>query len=207
MAKQRKANRVVLDVIEGNDPAYQLYVSLGFEQFDTGIELIYTRSTPPVECPLPTGYTLKGLTRANWRPNYELLKRVTPSNVQSYLPVEESHYQVGFMERMLASIFESGIRTKRVGVHTADGDIVAIANYSARTRPGGVNGLSVTIDPEHPMLAPYLIYSLLNEIMRIAPGRTTEMRLQSWSVPVIDVAKLAGFEQRKAGNRMGLALN
>jgi GNAT superfamily N-acetyltransferase len=206
MAKSRKAKRVILDVIEGNDPAYQLYLSLGFEQFDYGAEFVYSRPTPPADCPLPEGYTVKALTQANWRPTYELVKRITPPNVQSYLPVEESRYRVGLIERVLMPIFETGTRTKRIGVYSSGREIVATANYSARTRPGGVNGLSVTVDPAHSLLASYVIHSLLNEITRIAPGRNIEMRLMSWLAPTIEAAKTAGFEQRMAGNRMGLTL-
>lgn len=206
-AKARKAKRIILDVIDGNDPAYQLYRSLGFEAFDYGIELNYSRQSPPVECPLPDGYTIKSLARTDWQPNYQLAKRLTPLNVQRYFPVEEVRYRVGLLQWILTPIFEIGARHKWLGVYTMNGALVATANYAARTRPGGLNELSVTVDPIHNVLAAYLINALLNEIMQIAPGRVTEMRLQSWLAPVIDAAKAAGFEQRLAGHRMGLILS
>ncbi len=205
-AKARKAKRIILDVIDGNDPAYQLYVSLGFEPFDYGLELNYSHPSPPAECPLPDGYTIKRLTLAEWQPSYQLAKRLTPLNVQRYFPVEAARYRVGLLQRLLAPLFEIGARHTRLGVYMTNGEIAATANYAARTRPGGLNELSVTVDPAHSALAAYLIHSLLNEIMQIAPGRVTEMRLQRWSVPVIEAAKAAGFEQRLAGHRMGLVV-
>lgn len=206
IARERGAKRVILDVINGNDPAYQLYARLGFVQFDYGIELNYSRPMLPAECPIPNGYTIKHLTRTDWQPTFELVKRITPPDIQIYLPVEESRYRVGPVERVLVPVFESGIRTKRIGVYSPHAEIVAAADYSARIRPGGVNGLSVTLDPAHQALAPYLITSLLNEIIHIAPGRNVEMRVMSWSAAVVEAAKSAGFEQRMAANRMGLKL-
>ena len=207
IAVERGAKRVILDVIDGNDPAYQLYVSLGFVKFDYGVEFNYSHLTRPVECPFPAGYTIKPLARADWRPSYELARRITPPDIQRYLPVEESRYRVGTVERMLAPIFESGIYAKRIGIYAPPGKIVATANYAARMRPGGINSLSITLDPAHNVLAPFLIASLLNEIIRIAPKRNIEMRVMSWSAAVMDAATAAGFEHRMAGNRMGLKLN
>ena len=129
------------------------------------------------------------------------------ADVQRYFPVEEARYRVGPLQRILAPLFEIGACHKRLALYTANGEIVATANYAARTRPGGVNDLSVSVDPAHSALAAYLIHSLLNEIIHIAPGRATEMRLQSWSAPVIEAARTAGFEQRLAGHRMGLILS
>jgi ribosomal protein S18 acetylase RimI-like enzyme len=55
-ARAQRARRVRLDVIAGNAPAYELYVSLGFAHFASSTTLQCDAPSPAAESSLPDGY-------------------------------------------------------------------------------------------------------------------------------------------------------
>lgn len=205
-AKAGGAHRVTLKVIDGNDPAADLYRKLGFEKFDTGVELSGHQLLMPVCSALPGGYTIKQTANSEWRPQYELAKRITPAVAQRYEPVEETRFRLTWAVRALDALLSRGYRNKRIAVYSEAGDVVAFARYSARLKTGAVNALSIMVDPAHSGLSPYLVRSLVGEILTISPGHTISFRANSWNQALIDAALEIGFAIRRVGNSMGLLL-
>src|SRR5215217_3701379 len=57
--RRRKAQLAFLDVVAGNDPAFNLYKELGFEPFKQSSEYHYQSNTSIAAVSLPAGYKLK----------------------------------------------------------------------------------------------------------------------------------------------------
>ena len=70
----------------------------------------------------------------------------------------------------------------------------------------GFSELLLRLDPNCPEIAPYIIGSMLHQIMTLAPTRRVEVSIPFWMESAIEAAKDAGFEERLAYHRMGLVL-
>lgn len=206
LARRNKATMVWLDVIPGNVPAYKLYENLGFVHYDSAVELEQNGATTPAAIPLPQGYRLEQTTQFDWRPRFELAKRVTPNNVQVFEPVTEDQYKVPLLIRPIAMLFSriGGSRRVPFWVYAPDGQVVGSISYSARTSPGGVNSLGAKLDPAHGHIAPALVSFLLNEIARQSPGRRIDTTSQQWQPAITDALCKVGFTVRNEMHRMGL---
>ena len=206
LARKHSADQVVLQVIDGNTPAFDLYRSLGFVLYDTGIELTTHQTTTPPHIPLPGGYVINAIPMRNWRPRYELARRITPAEVQRFEPITEARFRTTWIQLLLPKLFGSGEQTRRIAAYDAAGTTVAFARYSCRLRPGGVNAVSILLDPAHAALAPHLVSSLVTDIITSSPGRKIDFQVRGWNQALIDAALAIGFSKRMAGNSMGLCL-
>jgi len=68
--KAKKAVSVVLDVIDANLPAYQLYTSLGFEHFSGNLDLEFTPTGVFPEPDIPSEYRLMPASFFDWEIRY-----------------------------------------------------------------------------------------------------------------------------------------
>lgn len=94
LARKHHAKGVLLDVIAGNTPAYDLYANLGFAHFTSSVQVRHAAPTPTTpastaEVRLPPGYATTALSSQAWRPYFELARRITPPEVQRYRPATE----------------------------------------------------------------------------------------------------------------------
>ncbi len=207
-ARQRGAHAVILDVLEGNVPAYSLYANLGFEAYSGRAELSYEPDGAPVPQPFPDGYTWDVRPIMDWRSRYELAQRITPEHVQRYQPVEEGGYrQPTFFRPIFPIIFRAmGSRPLPYLLRDRQGQIVAVVSAQVRTRKGGVNGLELLFDPQHAAAAPALLTALLQKVAEHSPGRRVECTVPHWQQPLIEAALALGFHKRSDMHRMGLLL-
>jgi GNAT superfamily N-acetyltransferase len=208
LVRARGGRLVLLDVIDGNEPAYKLYQSLGFETY-TGtlaLELESPSALPALD--LPKGYTQEVVSPFEWQPRYSLAQRITPEHVLTYEPVEERRYRRPPIARLMMPLFlkADGLKAECFTVQTRSGQVVAHGRGEARTREKGRNEITVRLDPEHPDLAPYLIQYLVRWVEGQSPGRIVETWLPEWQSDLAEAAKDAGFAQRTRNHRMGLVL-
>lgn len=207
LAKARGAKQIVLDVINGNLPAYKLYQDLGFQHYASKKQLDYETSTSiPPAGPLPAGYTLQTRKLGEWQPRFELAKRTTPPEVQVYEPVEEKNFKMPWLARPIIPLFVrvAGMKEVSYKVQTEDGCVVAVVGYSARKKQGGVNMLRLQIDPQHSHLAPSLIQRMVAEIQQISPGRRIEFSARSWQNDSVEAAQALGFTCRVEYHTLGM---
>ena len=85
--------------------------------------------------------------------------------------------------------------------------VIARIRCEVRQRAGGINSMSIRLDPAHDSLAPYLVGSLLAQILEQAPGRRIVLDLPEWQTGVLQAAQAVGFEERFRFHRMGLRLD
>ncbi len=203
--------RAILGVIDGNLPAYTLYESLGFVHYDGDIIFhMLPEETPPVPAPeLPDGYVQAPLGRFDWQPRYELERRIAPSRLVAYEPVEVGRFRQPAMMRALWPLLQlaQGMREEEIALYTAgEGQIVARGRTTIPTRGKGANQFSARLDPAHAELAAYLMGFLLHEVTRRSPGRRVETVAAQWMEPVVVAAGAAGLHRRMEFCRMGIVL-
>ncbi|NLX08938.1 MAG: GNAT family N-acetyltransferase [Chloroflexi bacterium] len=204
LARQRGARAISLDVVADNLPAYALYDRLGFVHYTGRAELVHEGGALLPESTLPDGYTLQRGTVTDWRPRYSLAQRITPDAVQQYTPVEADYFRQSSLLRALAPLIQRamGNRVDVFKVH-AQGQIVASGIVTARLHPGGMNSLSILLDPAHAALAPAFVDCLLRHVLTLSPGRRTELSVPHWQPDVIAAALAAGFVKRCDTATMG----
>lgn len=209
LIRQHGGKKAILSVIDGNLPAYTLYESLGFEHYDSSIEFSLKPEQAPPAPTLPEGYVQAPLARFDWRPRYELEKRISPENLHKYEPVEEGRFRYPALMRLLLPLvlFAQGTQEEDFIIRTAASEqIVARGGYSVPKRGQGVHSLRVRLDQAHPQLAPYLVQHSLHAVTTANPGLRVELSVPRWMEAVVSVAQEAGFQRRMEYCRMGLEL-
>ncbi len=197
-ARERKSTALTLDVIAENFPAVTLYSSLGFVRYEDTLTLSHAQDTPVSAPELPAGYTMSDTSFANWRPRYELAKRITPEEIAALAPVKEAEYRVSSTERIAAALIGrlSGDRHLQLVIRAPDGVVIAAARYIARTHPGGITQCWPLLDPTHATLAQFLVKALRQMLQQQSPGRRMEMTIPGWQQALIAAAQAEGFTER-----------
>ena len=204
--RHRKAKVAFLDVVMGNDPAFKLYQEMGFEAFTSSSEYHYQKDVPITALPLPDGYELKALSRWDWQTNFALAKRITPEHVTRYEPVTEGRFRIPAIMPLFGILFESagGGHSEHFAIYSPDDQIMGVGQYSYRTRAGGINFASISIDPNHPQLADLCLRHILATIQNASPGRRVQLNFEDWQATLIQAAEALGCEKRFGARRMGL---
>lgn len=206
-ARGRGARRILLDVVQGNLPAYTLYQTLGFEDFAGRVNLLHEGGAATSPIPLPAAYTLEPSPLFDWQPRYALAQRITPEGVRRYQPVEEGRFRQPAIFRPLAPVIQRAMGARMQGYlvsQASDGQGIGSGMARWRTRPGGTNSISLTLDPAHGAIAPALVTFLLHQVLTNAPGRRVEMEIEGWMPQVVRAAQAAGFRERCRYVSMGL---
>lgn len=209
LIRERGGRMALLDVIDGNEPAYKLYQSLGFETYTGTLTLEREPGAAPVPSPLPPGYVLEPVSLFEWRSRYALAQRVTPENILTYEPVEERRYRRPPAARLLMPLIlkADGLKAECFAIRAPTGTVVADGRCEARMREEGRSEIHAQLDPAHGELAPCLIGALLHRVEALSPGRIVELWLSEWQSALVDAAIGAGFRRRTRNHRMGLLLS
>lgn len=202
----RKARVAFLDVVVGNDPAFNLYKEMGFEEYTRSSEYQFSRYSISSPEQLPPGYQLRPLSRLDWKTRFHFAQRITPAHITRYEPVTEERFRVPWILPLIGGLFASagGSNNERFAIYDSEGKVVAIGHYSYRTREGGTNSTNVSIDPNHPELAGFILRYIFSEIQKASPRRRIEINFEDWESALIHCAEAMGCEKRFGMHRMGL---
>ncbi|MEM7126038.1 MAG: GNAT family N-acetyltransferase [Chloroflexota bacterium] len=226
LIREKEGKKVILSVIDGNEPARSLYESVGFQQYSgtvefelkpnesTGYKTGYKNEGQwPLEEPtLPSGYRQAPLGRFEWQPRYKLIKRIAPELVQTYEAIDEKRYRPTTARRLLGFLFAfigsiQGKRQERFAIWTeSDNQVVAVGKCSGSTRGDGFSDLDITLDANHDALAPYLVRYQLIQALRINPKHRVSLSVDQWMSSIVAAAEEAGFVRRQEDCSMGLTL-
>ena len=204
--RNRKAKAAFLDVLVGNDPAFCLYQELGFEAFTKLSQYHYQKEAVIAPLALPSGYKLKPLSRFDWQTRFALAKRITPEHITRYEPVIEGRFRVPPIMPLFGFLFEAagGVHSERFAIYSSNEQVVAVCQYNYRTRPGGLNFVSVSVDPSHPQLADFVLCYTLATIQKASPGHRVQLSFEDWQTALIEAAEAVGCEKRFGEHHMGL---
>jgi ribosomal protein S18 acetylase RimI-like enzyme len=211
LARQHHAKRVLLDVIAGNTPAYDLYASMGFEHFSTSVTLRHAAPTPVSTAAgaVPAGYATTALSSQAWRPYFALAQRITPPEVQRYRPVTEQQFRQAASVRIILLLLNTfaGVREHGLVVSTAtDQRNVAALRLSAHTRGAEMNTCTLWLDPAHQELVPYLVRSALGLSQKWSPRSRLELTVPTWEPALIEAASASEFAPAHETQAMGMKL-
>jgi GNAT superfamily N-acetyltransferase len=207
--KAKNARSIVLDVIDANHPAYQLYTSLGFEHFSGNVDLEFTSGAIVTKPGFTPEYSLTETSFFDWQARYQIMKRISPENLQHYEPVTEALFrQPGFM-RLVIPIFNRAQKVEEKVIlieHTPSGKQVGYFRSGARKGGKGRHSISLRLDPNHAQLALPMLEYALHLVTAIDPNLIVEMALPAWQTEVVEAAYQAGFQKRLLFHRLGLKL-
>jgi len=209
LMRERGATQAILGVIDGNLPAYKLYEDLGFEHYSGMIEFEAQISEPGPAPTMPQGYHQKSLSPHDWQPRYELEKRICPESTQRYDPVTEGRYRRPLGMRLLYPILmlAQAMRDGDFAVYAnEDGQLVARGGHTIPRRGQGVNSLRARLDPAHADLAPYLMGTLIRDVMTLSPGHRIDFTVPEWMEALVAAAEEQGLQRRLRYLLMGIEL-
>ena len=202
--RERKAKLALLEVIEDNLPAFNLYKELGFIPYAS--ETQYDAPEMNIAShPLPEGWSVTPLQDSNWRIRYELALRTTPEKVKQFEPVSETKFKMPFFLRTFGKLFEfmGGTKNARLVLHAPDGEAAGVAFYNARMRSGGVNYAGFVLDPKYSEIAPKFFQIVLSTVQKISPARRIEITLNDWQLSLVQAAEELACVKRVSAYRMG----
>ncbi|MHA1213218.1 MAG: hypothetical protein ACTSSH_12255, partial [Candidatus Heimdallarchaeota archaeon] len=212
-AKLYGAKMCVLEVLEENHSAYNLYTNEGFYHFDTQMKMKLAKeklaATGVKE--FPEGYILKKKKqdRKTGKGLYELDVRATPKDVQNYLPISLKRYQKPLLIRLMRPLVKLFIRSKMQGftVHYED-TIVGNLFVGVGRSEGDCNKIDVMIDPVHrKKLAGALISQALEYLKENAKHElTTVIMLRKSDEEIVKTLEKTNFEIFETNHMLGLKL-
>ncbi len=207
--REQGGTLAVLDVIDGNLPAYQLYKSLGFEHYTSTMELVLTADEIPQLPDSPPGYQIMKISFKDWRLEMKMAERTIPRNVQAFDPITEARFKVPVVMRFVIYLMTrlQGIRKADFALRNTQTDqIDALGFITAQTKSGGRHSIGLSLPPDKVDIVPFLIQYMLHKANQFSPEHTIESVLWEWRYFAIEEYKKAGFIQRREGHRMGIIL-
>lgn len=210
LARTHRAAHVRLDVIAGNVPAYDLYASLGFVHFASSTALQHDAPAPAADVPKPGGYAATPLAPTQWRPYYELARRITPPEVVVYQPVTPEHFRMPASMQIVVRLINSlsGVHDRGLVMRAEGGQqIVATMALDAHGRGNGMNSCRLLLDPAHGQLAPYLVRATLRTFAQLSPRNRIQCHIPNWQTALIEAARSGGFTEQHGSHSMGMRLS
>ncbi|MFW9853132.1 MAG: GNAT family N-acetyltransferase [Candidatus Thorarchaeota archaeon] len=212
-AKNLGAKMCVLEVLDINEPAYNLYKSLKFIHYDSvtrkKLEPEYLEETLLVE--LPEEYLLSE-TKRNKKTNqarYELDLRVTPDKVQEFHPVNRKKYHKPFLIRMIRPIVRIFIKIKsKDWIVYREDKLVATLSSRVSNKQGSPHRIDLMIDIDHrenlvePLLSYCLDYIKKNKINE----QNTIIEMRSSDKEYTKISEKYNFQEIETMHLLGLKL-
>jgi len=201
--RDRRAQAVLLEVIDENLPAYRLYEALGFTAYSGSSDYDIQLNEPVSPAKINDDLILKILRLSDWETRLEFARRITPERIQSFEPVRKDRFKPSLAIRILAPLLQtlSGSSSERFAL-IKNGKIVSIGEFSYRTKPGGMNKASVQADPDYPEFAPVVLNHILSSLQGKSPGRRLEIHLRNWQPALLQAAEDAGCTKRFSYHQM-----
>jgi len=181
------AKKAILHVREDNLPAKNLYLSLGFQPFETRVNLLREASPLPKEKPLPPGFQI--VKSAPWAEKAREALRVSRS------PEALEAYGLPKPPRGIARLLPF---PRKAFVLLRDENPLGLMSLY----PGKVLQLRVHLAPEG--VREEAAQAFLIRGLRTAPGKKALLRANLENANVIEAAKRLGFQE--IGRDLGMVL-
>ena len=207
--RSRGGKRILLDVRSDNEPAYNLYRSLGFLHLESNGEFKGS-VRQATDQTLPGGYSSRPLKSGEWQPRYELERRLATPEMNSVCPPTPDQFQSGRFMRGIEAVMlrVQGFKAKRLLVEQA-GQPVGFLDCTIRVKGDSPHRLSLTLDPAHAAVAAPLIARALKMCADRRPDRAEHPVLVALGThhtqPIAHLRQL-GFEEIEVTHTLGIGL-
>lgn len=203
--RQRGAQYINLGVISKNVPAYGLYKSLGFEHYSSVLDLDLHPEQVPEARACPQGYDEASLSALDWKPRYELEKRITPEEISRYEPIEIGGYRTPLVLRCLNPVMNRLKKTEEERfAYRHQGVIVGLLRHSTSKTGKGTSTIRIQLDPAHPELAPFMLAKGMRAVMAVNPTLRIQCGTPAWMTPLVEAAHEFGFTERVCYHELAL---
>jgi GNAT superfamily N-acetyltransferase len=207
--KEKQASVAILGVIDGNTPAFTLYQKMGLEVYSAHYDVEF-RPTGVYPMPeLPENLQLERSKFSNWRPRYEISKRVSPADLQKYEPVEEKRFKQPFLLRLLIPMLNRAEKVEEQYLlirDTNSGELIGYMFLAMRQSGKGRHAFQLTLDPAYYAQAEGLLQYALHRLTTAGPEQVIECGIQKWQGEIYEAACDLGFTTRLIYHRMGIVL-
>jgi len=213
-AKKHGAKMCILEVLEENEPAYNLYVKEGFYHYDTQTKLKLEKGLieKSEKITFPAEYTIvkRKHDKQTNKALYDLEVRATPEDVISFHPVNELKYKKPFIIRLLRPLVKLFIRSKAERYIIKHKDIVVGDLFVGVGRSEkDCHKMDVTIDPKHreKLAEPLISYALeyLKNNSKLEINTVTMIRKPDSTI--LRALKKSGFSVFETDHLLGLKFN
>lgn len=202
--RQRGGELALLSVRADNEPAYKLYLGLGFVHFDS-ITQLRLDSIPNVEPKAIEGYTLRPMGLGEWRARYELAREATPPEVQAFNPPSEREYRVSLGMRLLVPFFNFLQRVKEYRwAAEFNGRVVGVLTLQA-VRYQSMHQLRLLVHPEHEAVTEALLLKGLS-LLQSYPSCGVLAAVRSSRTEFLRLLMRYGFHEVSTLHQLGLRL-
>jgi GNAT superfamily N-acetyltransferase len=204
-ARGLDADICTLEVRSENVPAYELYRGLGFVHFDSISEL--KLETLPHVKPngFGNGYSVRPMKMMETDARYDIARREVPSEVQAFLPVNKTDFEIPPIARLfdpIARMVQKEDDHRWAVEH--DGQLAGYMFLSARKIQKVAHRLAIRLLPEHSanLFEPMLTLALSK--LEKYPRNNVLMSVCSSYEDQLDVLKRYGFVVYEETHRLGL---
>ena len=190
------AEGVLLQVHRDNEPALQLYTSLGFREVSGETDL-WLGNVGPVSVQDAPGYRFRPWKVADGQAVYELARRVAPPSQLWIRPPRREEYRPDWLVRFGRWISEllAGRRTWRLtALH--EERVVATLEVTAAFRRGE-HRLKLLVHPEHVDRLGAAMISRALHMLSDLPSRSVRITLDPDQKAILHVLRDYGFEEQR----------
>ena len=210
-AKEHKAEMCVLEVLEENTPAYQLYVNYGFRHFDTKMKMKipYEKISNLENQELAEGYSIqkRKMDKKTSQAMYELEKLTTPDSVLEFLPVNRIKYHKPLSMRIIRPFVKLfvDIQAERWNIFH-DNKLIGILHLDFGKSEKDCHNLELLIDPNHKeKVTEQLIHYAFNQIKsKSSLNINTITIIRKSDDYLVNTLKENGFETFETDHILGL---
>lgn len=206
-AAKHGAEQIILDVIEGNVPAYELYIRLGFEHYTSAHLMDYSADMVKG---LAGNLTLQELKLKDWQLRRDFMRRVKPIEIQRFEPVKEDSYRFPLIARPLVNLIMAVFSSERRHFAAVDdnGQVYAVATYDVPKSGKGIAELDLIIAESHAHQRPEILKWLIKQSQTINPDARIEFSVLDWQVfDETSSPQSVGFIERVAYHRLGMLMD
>lgn len=208
LAIERGAEQVILDVIDGNLPAYELYKSMGFTHYSSRFIFEHKDAlTSVTHSTISPNYKTQQLLFKDWRLHYKLAQRITPTHVQEFEAVTEAKYKTPPIVHLIQPIVTGlmGIKIERLLIRNQDDEPVGFGSSEVRKNGKGTQKLYIMLDKNEASLSTDLFTYHLFQIRQLAPTANIELNLPDWQYSANEIdPRSVGFKQNLTYHRLGM---
>ncbi len=187
-----------------NEPAYKLYLDLGFVHYDSKTEFKLETLPEGMQREPGEAYTLRPMKFDEWEPRFDITLRDTPAEVQTFLPVKQTNFRYSPVMRVLTPIM---MKLQKMDIHVwaaeYHGEPVAYLILEASRKPNRVHRLKMKVDPAHRAALAEPLLARAIHTLKDYPRENTLFAIRTAHTDLMELLKGYGFTETETQHWLG----